>query len=159
MIDAQHTLMTWTIGTKQGAEVMEYFTSGAAPQPNRSGAWFSANEPGWGEVIHQFDAGGVSNTFAVDYIYDANAQPRWVIGQDSTATFASGTQQKTFEVHCPGCAWIADWNSFPLASGTASVVFNDSTSGIVSTNLALPAPLSGIWVRNNLPIVILSVPQ
>lgn len=159
MIDAEHMVMTWTMGNKGGAEVMEFFTPGPAPSPNRTGAWYNPSESGWGEVIHQFNAGGVPTTFAVDYIYDAGAQPRWVIIQDTTANVATGTSAKTFQVHCPGCPWLSDWNEIPLASGTASVVFTGALTGTASTNLTLPAPLSGTWIRNNLPIQLLSTPQ
>jgi hypothetical protein len=159
MIDSSHMLMAWTLGARAGAEVMEYFTTGSAPNPNRTGAWYNPNESGWGEVIHQFDSGGVSNTFAVNYIYDASAQPRWVIGQETTANFAAGTSAKSFTVHCPGCPWLADWNSFPQASGTASAVFTDATTGRTTTDIVLPAPLTGTWQRSNLPLQLLTVPQ
>ena len=159
MIDSSHMIMAWTIGTKAGAEVMEHLTGGTPPTPNRTGAWYNPNEPGWGEVLHEYGASGATSTFAVDYIYDANAQPRWVITQDTTSNFATNTSAKGYNVHCPGCPWVADWASFPQASGTASFQFSDGSNAHATTNITLAPPLNGTWVRSNTPLQLLTPPQ
>jgi hypothetical protein len=156
---AEQLALFWQMGARFGIELMDYFVGGAAPANNRTGAWYNPDEPGWGQVVHQYDAGGVSNTFVVNYLYDAAGEPRWTLTQSATASLAQPTPAQTFQVHCPGCLWIADWNNYPVGTGTASEMFLDATHGTVSTSVVLPAPYAGAWNRTNLPIAILTTPQ
>jgi hypothetical protein len=149
----------WQIGTKSGIEFMSYLTPGAAASPNRTGAWYNANEAGWGQVVHSFSSGGQNNLFVVDYLYDGAGEPRWVLSQATEAQLATGAAHSTFQVHCPGCPWIADWNSLPLSSGNGSEQFFTATSGQTSTSFTFPVPLAGSWVRTNLPLTLLTSPQ
>ena len=149
----------WQIGSKSGIEFMSYFTPGPAASPNRTGAWYNASESGWGQVIHAFSSGGQNNLFVVDYLYDGAGEPRWVLSQATDTQLTSATPHSTFQVHCPGCPWIADWNSFPLASGNGSEQFFSATSGQTTTAFSFPVPLAGSWIRNNAPLTLLTVPQ
>lgn len=158
MKGAEQIVFLWQIGTKSGLELMNYLTPGPAAVPNRTGAWFNTSESGWGEVVHAFSSSGQNNIFTVDYIYDAAGEPRWVLAQATDASLASGTAHSTFQVHCPGCPWIGDWNSFALGSGSGSASFN-TTTGSTTTSFTFPVPLAGSWVRTNLPLTLLTPPQ
>lgn len=156
---AEQMAFFWQIGTKSGIELMNYLTPGAAAAPNRTGAWYNTNESGWGEVVHAFSSGGQNTVFTVDYLYDAAGEPRWVLAQATETALAGGSGHATYQVHCPGCPWIGDWNSFPLSTGTGSEQFFNATTGQTTTNFAFPVPLAGSWVRSNLPLSLLTVPQ
>lgn len=149
----------WQIGARSGTELMEYFVGGPAPADNRTGAWYDAAEPGWGQVVHQYDIGGVNNSFIVDYIYDAAGEPRWVLTQGPTASLAASSAHQTFQVHCPGCVWIADWNNLGQGVGNGSELFTDPRHGTATTSFTLPAPYAGTWTRNNAPLDLLTTPQ
>lgn len=156
---AERIAFIWQIGDSSGIELMDYFVGGSVPAPNRTGAWFNTGESGWGQVVHSYVSGGQNNLFVVDYIYDNVGQPRWVLGQAAGDSFATATPHQAFQVHCPGCPWIADWNNFPIAAGTGTETFIDAASGRVTTSFVLPAAFGGSWVRVNLPISLLTPPQ
>ena len=151
--------LNWQIGARSGIELMQYFVGGPVPANNRTGAWYNPGEPGWGQVVHQYDVGGQNNSFIVDYLYDAQGQPRWVLTQGPTADLMAATPHQTFQVHCPGCSWISDWNNLPAAVGNGSETFTDSTHGVINTAFTLPDPYAGTWNRNNLPITLLTSPH
>lgn len=159
MKSSERIALLWQIGTKSGIELMDYFVGGAAPAPNRTGAWYNTAESGWGQVIHSFVSGGTNYVFAVDYLYDGAGEPRWVLGQGTDAQLGAGSAHQTFMVHCPGCPWIADWNNLPLGSGSASETFIDATHGRTTTSFEFVPPLTGTWTRTDLPIELLTTPQ
>ena len=98
----------------------------------------------------------VQEQLVVNYLFDGEGRPTWTLG--GTPGFTGGTApHRAFFVHCPGCPAIVDAPT--AAAGTSTTVFSSRTTGTYSTNITLPAPLSGTWVRNNLPIQMLSPPQ
>jgi hypothetical protein len=159
MFPNEKMVFKYELNGKFGAEQMVYLTSGAAPAPDATGAWYPTSEGGWGQVIHRFVDAGEQWTFAVHYLYDDSGKARWVVSQDKTAQMAVGSPTNTYSVVCPGCAYLPDWLDFPMATGTNTIIFTDSRSGRVSTSLTLPAAYPGTWVRTNLPISILTVPR
>jgi hypothetical protein len=159
LLSPDRMLLTYDVGGRQGAELMDYFVGGPTPAPNRSGAWYNPSEGGWGQVIHQYVANSVHSTFAVHYIYDAAGQPRWVLTQGATAALAAPSAHLTYQVHCPGCPQLGDWAELPIGAGTGSVLFQGTTTGVISTSFMLPAPFAGGWERTNLPITLLTAPQ
>jgi len=157
--DAESLILLWRIGDRLGLELMQYFVGGPSPTPNRNGAWYAPIESGWGQVVHQYLVNGQSNTFVVDYLYDAAGAPRWVLAQGTTPQLESPTAHLTFRAHCPGCAWIPDWNANALAAGPGTLRFVDGSNAIANAAFVLPGPLSGTWTRNDLALKILTVPQ
>lgn len=162
MLGSQRILLNWQIGEKSGTELMDYYIGGNVPNPNRTGAWYNVPEAGSGLMVHPYvqPGTGTQKVFAMHFIYDSAGQPRWTFLDDTPGNAAAGTAAQTFtSVHCPGCPYLPDWNSFLSTAGTAKLLFNDPSNGSYSTGIILPAPLSGSWMRTDLPLVILTKPQ
>ena len=160
MKGSEQLALSYRIGDRSGIELMDYLVGGPAPAQNRTGAYYNPTESGWGLVIHQYLVNGQSYTFGVDYIYDAAGQPRWVLTQAPTAQLAASSNSVfTFRVHCPGCAWLRDWNAYPVDTGTGGLSFTDATHASLTSAIVLPAPYAGTWTRDHLPMVLLTTPQ
>ena len=159
MKSSERIAVAYQMGNSGGVELMDYFVGGDSPAQNQTGAYYNPAEAGWGQVVHQYMISGQSYTFAVNYIYDSSGQPRWTLAQGPTAQMVNPTAEQTFKVHCPGCAWIADWNQYAINTGTGSEVFVDRTHAVLTTAISLPAPYGGTWNRDHLPISLLTVPQ
>ncbi len=125
--------------------------------PNRTGAWYHAAEDGWGQTYDSYAAGGVSREFIATYLYDAAGQPRWVLA-DAPAATASDFPAQAYFVHCPTCAWTPFLETVTPA-GSMRRSFTSPTTGALTTNFILPAPMLGTWNRTAVPITILTVPQ
>ena len=156
---AEDLVLFWQLGNRSGLELMKYFVGGPAPVPNRTGAWYNPSEPGWGQVVHQYVVGEQIHSFVANFIYDAAGEPRWVLMQGPASELASSALSQTYQIHCPGCAWLSDWSNHPIATGTASQLLIDATNGRTSTTFLLPEPYGGAWNRSNLPLQILTDPQ
>ena len=140
------------------SELLVHGFQGLSPGvPNRTGAWYHAAEDGWGETYDSYSAGGVSREFIATYLYDAAGQPRWVLG-DAPAATAGDFPVLSYGVHCPTCAWTP-FLDLARPAGSMRRSFTSATSGVLTTNFVLPAPTLGTWVRNSVPITILTVPQ
>jgi lysyl endopeptidase len=150
-------VFTWTLDGVPGGERMVAAYGLTRPPNERTGAWFNPGESGWGVLIEdEFPVAGVQEQLVVNYLFDGEGRPAWTLG--GTAGFNGGTAtHRAFFVHCPGCPAIIDAPT--AAAGTSTTVFSSRTAGTYSTNITLPAPLSGTWVRNNLPLQMLSPPQ
>ena len=150
-------VFTWTLEGVAGGERMIAAYGLTRPPNERTGAWFNPGESGWGVLIEdEFPVAGVQEQLVVNYLFDGEGRPAWTLG--GTAGFNGGTAtHRAFFVHCPGCPAIIDAPT--AAAGTSTTVFSSRTAGTYSTNITLPAPLSGTWVRNNLPLQMLSPPQ
>lgn len=160
LLESERFLFAWTIGSRSGAENMQYLVPGAGVAPNRTGAWYAPTESGWGQVVSQFPGdGGVNTTFVVHYLYDSLGEPRWLLAVEPTASLAAGRPHIAFPVHCPGCPWLPDWNDQRLEAGTGSLVFDGARNARVSTSFVLPFAFGGIWQRTALPVELLTDPQ
>jgi len=160
LLESERFLFSWSIGTRSGAESMQYLVPGAGVTPNRTGAWYAPAESGWGQVLSQFPGdGGASTTFVVHYLYDAVGEPRWVLAVEPTASLVNGRPHLTFPVHCPGCPWLPDWNDQRLEAGTGSLVFDGARNARVTTSFALPSAFGGTWQRTALPVELITDPQ
>lgn len=89
----------WRIGDRSGSEPVQPLTDlpGFA-LPERTGAWYDVNEPGWGISVHSDDDLRV----AILYFYDGEQQPRWTLGQGSNDASETLTMW-SFEGFCPDC--------------------------------------------------------
>jgi hypothetical protein len=156
-ISATDLVFTWTLDGVPGGERMILAYGLTRPPNERTGAWFNPGESGWGVLLEdEFPVPGVQEQLVVNYLFDGEGRPTWTLG--GTPGFTGGTApHRAFFVHCPGCPAIVDAPT--AAAGTSTTVFSSRTTGTYSTNITLPAPLSGTWVRNNLPIQMLSPPQ
>ena len=140
---------------RSGGEIMQHLFAGLAPAvPNITGHYFNPAESGWGQTYESYIGQGVAQQFILTYLYDAAGEPRWVLGNllDNTASGPSNT----YEVHCPGCAWL-DIAPTTKSAGSQSRMFpNGFGNAIIGTQFILPAPLSGNWIKNSVTVTPLS---
>jgi hypothetical protein len=151
-------VFTWTLDGVPAGERMVLAYTGQRATPERTGAWFNPGESGWGVLLE--DAAPLPglpiDQLVVNYLYDAAGRPTWTLGA-VPGTTGGTAQHRVFFVHCPGCPAIVDAPTAP--AGSSTIGFSGLTTGTYSTNITLPSPLSGTWVRNNLPLQMLSPPQ
>jgi len=62
-------------------------------------------------------------------------------------------------VHCPTCPNLTDFFAVRQPAGTVTRTFSSITQGQLSTNITFQPPLLGTWVRDNVPILMISAPQ
>ncbi|MFO0042791.1 MAG: hypothetical protein ACK55W_12765 [Pseudomonadota bacterium] len=150
-------VLTWTIDGVPAGERMVLAYGLTRPPNERTGLWFNPAENGWGVLLEdEFPVAGVEEQVVLNYIYDADGRPTWTLG--GTPGFGGGTaQHRAFFVHCPSCPALVDLPTAP--AGTSTTVFSTRTTGTYSTSINLPAPLSGTWLRSNLPLQMLTPPQ
>lgn len=150
-------VLSFNVDGAVGGQIETVLYPGARGTPNRTGAWYYAAESGWGQVLDVHRSGGAGEEVAINYIYDADGNPVWTLG--ATGSLDSGSLNlSTFRVHCPNCANFPDFGAFPLSAGTLSRSYSGVTQGTLSTQMTLPGPLSGSWIRSSVPIQMLSVP-
>ena len=149
-------VFTWNVDGVAGGERMVYLYGQTRPTGQRTGAWFNPAESGWGVLIddHFLPTNAAEHVIVV-YFYDAQGRPTWALG--GSPDLNSGSMvQRSFWVHCPTCPALVN---FPAqAIGSLNYNYGSRTQGTYSINITLPAPLSGTWVRNNLPIQMLTQP-
>ncbi len=140
---------------RSGGEIMQHLFAGLSPAvPNITGHYFNPAESGWGQTYESYVQGGVAQQFILTYLYDAAGEPRWVLGSFPD-NLASGPAN-TYEVHCPGCAWL-EITPTTKSAGTQSRMFpNGFGNAIIGTQFVLPAPLSGNWIKNSVTVTPLS---
>ena len=142
---------------RSGGEIMQHLFAGLSPAlPNITGHYFIPAESGWGQTYESYVSQGMAQQFMLTYLYDAAGEPRWVLSNFAD-TLPSGPAT-TYEVHCPGCAWL-DITPTTKSAGTQSRKFsNGFGDAVISTQFILPAPLSGSWIRNAVTVTPLSNP-
>lgn len=148
---------TWIVDGRRGGEKMTWLYGANRPTPNRTGSWLYPAESGWGVAVDDHVLNGQPDSVLINYFYDGANNPIWTLGGGSPP--GAGTQQQNlFRVHCPNCASITDFNSDAKPAGTVTYNFSAPTSGTYSTNIQFPAPFTGSWIRNNVPVQLLSPP-
>jgi lysyl endopeptidase len=143
---------------KRGIEILTHLFKGFSPaQPNITGHYFNEPESGWGQTYESYISDNIAQQFIVSYLYDAAGEPRWVLSSFND-TLNTGLAN-TYEVHCPGCAWLDIGPTFKNA-GTQSRNFPAGFGTVlINTQFSLQAPLSGPWNRSNFTLQALSVRQ
>lgn len=141
-------------GKPRGGDKLVHLLSGLpVATPNRTGAWFFANESGWGQTYDSFVQSGNASEFVLSYVYDSSGQPRWVSSQG----LAGGNGFEAIasaRITCPTCAWVEP--NF-VNVGTITRQFSGSASGVLSTSFTVPG--GGSWIRNSVPVQLVFVPQ
>lgn len=138
-------LFTWTNGSDAGGEIQDALYP-TRTSPNRTGAWYSPAEAGWGSVIDDHKNGGADEQVMMEFLYDAAGSARWTLG--GAGNVAGPMSQTTFQVHCPSCASFPDFFNFPLAAGSLTRSYSDLTHGSLTTAIVYPSPLTGSWTRS-----------
>lgn len=130
------------------------------PLVRLSGAWYDPSDPGWGLFTHHYPRfDGQVETYRTLYYHDAAGHPRWSFGQDLTSTSSTLTQRfYRTGVECVGCG-----ASPPLTVpvGTATITLADPAAAFGSSRLSTSLAFDGAapFVRNNVPLLLLSAPR
>jgi DNA-binding beta-propeller fold protein YncE len=149
--DAAHTSFEWRLGSRSGSEAFAAQLGVYTPSnPNRNGTWYHAGEPGWGMSLYT----GGDLRVAIMYFYDANQQPRWVLGQGSNLASERVTMQN-FRGFCPDCGVVALTSS---AGGSIDFDFDGARAGSVTTDVFTTGQPSARWQRGPVAIEPLSAP-
>lgn len=148
---------TWEFnGVWAADKLSRAFSPTAVPNPNHSGGWFNSGQSGWGVVIDEHIVSNQASTGFLGYIFDNANEPRWALGE---AVGSSGLMlMNTYLVHCPSCPVFEDFGSLPLPAGNITRSYQSQTTGTLDTAIVFPAPLSGSWTRNALPIQMITPP-
>ena len=138
-----------------GTEILTHGFQGlSSATPNRTGAWYYAQESGWGQTYDSYVSNMVAREFITTYLYDSAGQPRWVL-TDGAAADVGDLPSNAYQVHCPSCGWINFLDTVKPV-GTLRRSFIAPNSGTLSTTFTLPLPMQGTWNRNLIPISILT---
>ena len=149
--DAAHANFEWRLGTRSGSEAFAAQLGSYTPSnPNRNGTWYHAGEPGWGLSLYT----GADLRVAIMYFYDADQQPRWVLGQGSNAASERVTMQN-FRGFCPDCSVVALTSS---AGGSIDFTFDGARAGRVTTDVFTTGQPAVRWQRGPVAIEPLSAP-
>ncbi|MCU0754978.1 MAG: hypothetical protein MUE46_07615, partial [Xanthomonadales bacterium] len=138
-------------GQNPGGERMISLLPGAAPTPNRTGAWFNTGEAGWGITFDSYFQDAVPNDFIALFLYDTSGAPRWATGQGP----AGQLQVDVLSPPCPNCVWT-DPAPTRRSIGTLNRAFSGPRNGTFTINADSGAPQLLLWQRNALPIQILT---
>lgn len=144
----------WSVDGVEGTEALEWFVfTPRVRQTDPTGLWGREDGPGWG--VSLASQGGV--TVAVAYVYDDAGEPRWAISEPVSggapydfpmlASFAPGL--------CPACDGTGGNELVP--AGTMRLVV--PTNPRWDSDIAFPAPLSGDWVLDAVPLRLFSAPS
>jgi len=151
---------TWNLDGIQGGQLEQrLYQLTPSTTPNRTGVWYFPQQGGWGQVLDDHFLGASPDQVAVNYVYDNPAgDPRWNLG--GTGDINQGPiDLNQFAVHCPSCPNLTDFFGVRQAAGTVTRTFSSITQGQLSTNITFQPPLLGTWVRDNVPIIMISAPQ
>ena len=147
-------LASWQLGDQLDTWCIEpLIAQDNYPTPDFGGTWWTGNDDtGWGLSL----AFANDTIIAIIYYYDAQGNPRWVIGQK--AGFAQD-QEITFdllEVHGFARDAIPTETSSVIA-GTISLILNSNshnlgTDGIMNIDVTYKGTEGGTWTRSNMPV-------
>jgi hypothetical protein len=149
-------VMHWDLNVganvRSGSEVYALLYPERVSGPDRTGAWYDAGDPGWGVIFDEhLRADGSYEQVAMSFIHGADGEPRWTLGAaDELVTGAIA--QRTYRVHCPQCASLADFGNAPIETGTLTRGFSRVDAATLDTAIVLPAPFTGRWDRNQVAI-------
>ncbi len=138
------------LGTRSGSESLQSLIGAdfGLAAPEHTGAWFHGAEPGWGLSVY----GEGDVRFAVAYFYDADLQPRWVLGQGSNAAEEVLTMS-SFQGFCPDCPAVP-----VVATPTGSIdwQFSGDRSAVLRLDVHHLGQADARWQRGPVSIEPLS---
>ncbi len=151
LIDADKFVYTWNLNGAPGGAI--YIPVVADPASSVR-SWYNPTQSGWGTFDELFpDAGvdGLPFMFNLAYIYDNAGVPRWTVASDGSYREGHVLTANLVRPACPACVWL-DYTIGARSAGTLS--YSSGAGGeAISTNLSLPAPYTGSWIRNGLPLI------
>ncbi|MCH9698557.1 MAG: hypothetical protein K0U68_10665, partial [Gammaproteobacteria bacterium] len=144
--DTTHATLDWTLNTDSGSIAIEHFVFDTGSNVS-AGTWFETTWPGYG--LTQVNQGDTQ--VSVLYFYDQSGQPVWTLGSgDSTTTTI---EMSSFTGSGPACQLE---QSVASSAGTVTASLSGQLNGMLSTDINLPAPLSGTWKIDDATIINLA---
>ena len=150
-------LFTFAVNGRTGAERQSLGVPDTSVVPDRTGVWVYRPEEGSGYVIDNHRNAGTPTELLIAFIYGTDNEPRWTFG--GRPLTAASAVQDYFEVHCPTCPSLVDFLDTRVNAGTTTPTYSSRTTGFLSTNIQSTTPVSLDWVRNNVPIEMISTPR
>ena len=147
-------LATWQLGTQQDEWCLAALIAEPDyPSPDFGGTWWTGiDDTGWGFTL----AFANDTIVAIVYYYDAEGNPRWVLGQKQGFTVGTEITFDLLEFHgFPRDAQpVATSNE---VAGTVSLTINSinqnlNTDGNISIDVTYKGLEGGTWNRTNMPI-------
>jgi hypothetical protein len=149
VVDANRFAYTWNFGGHSGGSLYQLVTT----LPSSIRIWYNPAESGWGtyDQLVQVAAPTAAPLIATFlYFYDAAGTPRWAEGSNSSYVAGASEDVTVLRPACPSCVWL-DYGAGQQSVGTMQ--YGGSTGAVqISTNILLPAPIAGPWLRNALPL-------
>ena len=148
--DGYHASMQWTLGERSGEyEIAPFVFSESALAEDRTGFWYERAQPGYGaSVVTQG-----SIMMAVFYYYDATGAARWAWADNLESEGSSALDVLLFSGACPGCERS---ETTSVSGGTASLLFNSESHGVLDLDIVEPQNGQSIWQLSNRTINLLS---
>ncbi len=149
--DARHAAFSWTLDGRSGSEPFELLAaSNDLTLRNYTGTWYDPDDSGWGVTFYSQGDVRVS----VLYFYDADRQPRWVLGQSDNGR-AGTTAMLSFSGFCPDCDRVEPQST---SAGDLMLSFEGLRSATFSSAARFPGLAGSSWDRSNVVIIPLSDP-
>ncbi len=158
-IDENRQLFAWHFDDgRVGAELQQALHANLPhPKPNHTELWFSLQEGGWGLAVEEAIVDGAPWLGASAWLFDAAGQPRWLLVRGIAKSTAMPLY--SYQPHCPGCPWIADWDASETNAGSLQLRFDSHIRGVIENmDITLPAPLEGEWKRDSLELLPITEP-
>ncbi|MCB1889842.1 MAG: hypothetical protein KDH20_19705 [Rhodocyclaceae bacterium] len=149
--DQDSANLQWELDGKVGSEpIVRYvFDDTARVVEDITGLWYQPDRPGYGfTVVHQG-----ATLVSVLYFYDANGDPRWVLGNDGYGGGPATLIARAFTGPCPYCDRAA---GIAPVSGFFTTNISQRHSGTFVAAVMLKAPLAGAWLVDFEPVENLS---
>lgn len=144
-VGPKRALFFWDFGDGAWGEQYTWFqTDPGATDSDVTRQWYDPAESGWGLVFNRQGDTDIQTM----YFYDAAGDPVWLLNPNRYVN-GVGVLRSFEDVHCPGCPWTS---AQPRDAGSIEFDFDQADSGTVSVDVDLPAPLEGVWVRDDFAI-------
>lgn len=149
--DARNATFSWTLNGRRSSEAFQLLAaSNDTTQRNYTGTWYNPDDSGWGVTF--YTQGNVR--VSVLYFYDAENQPRWVLGQSDNGVSGS-TDMLSFVGFCPDCERVEPANQ---PAGQLSLEFTGLRGALFGSTAFYPDLPNSSWDRNDTAIVPLNDP-
>ncbi|MEM6573591.1 MAG: hypothetical protein AAF736_04930 [Pseudomonadota bacterium] len=150
-VDARRAEFSWTLDGRSGSEPFQLLAaSNDRTLRNYTGTWYDPDDSGWGVTFYSQGDVRVS----VLYFYDAERQPRWVLGQSDNHR-EGNTAMLSFSGFCPDCERVEPQST---SAGDLTLSFDSVRSGTFSSSARYPGLANSDWNRSNVAIIPLSDP-
>ena len=154
VLDSNSAIQTRTINGEFSAEMIKSFIFASSNTPlQRTGLWYNPAESGWGQTV-----GTQGDTeVVINYLYDDNGQPYWVLGAGANAA-VENIDMSYFNAFCPHCPAVTPESS---VVGSLRVRYDSGNTSATLESMSVTvdnAEHPSQWNRSNIPLVLLTPP-